>query len=403
MAERDPFREQNWSTVPIRDLGLTVEGTPLEPILQEFRKELETAGITRLRPHFYLSTEWGVPFGTVSIAIPFYLARPELVELQEKNTGHVEGMGRAEILRYLRHEMGHVVNYAYRLFEKEEWVVTFGSITQPYLDDYRPTPFSRRYVRHLPGWYAQKHPDEDWAETFAVWMTPGYDWRTEYAGQPAALAKLEHCDRVMALSRERDPVAAPTELDLDVGEISMSLEQYYKSLPRGEAEFPRGLDGALRAIFDEVGGTVEAAPPAAEGAAPSATRPAAALIRRAERDLLANVYRWTGHFPERTRGLVRHLGERAAALGLVYAEEREASVAVALTTLVTALAMNWVHGGSYGPEPAIPPPPREQRVALTIPRPQAAEGAEPRGSAPAPDSPTAIVPATSAPIVAREP
>src|SRR5215831_12250389 len=106
MPERDPFREQNWSTVPIRDLGLTVEGTPLEPILQEFRKELETAGITRLRPHFYLSTEWGVPFGTVSIAIPFYLARPELVELQEKNTGHVEGMGRAEILRYLRHEMG---------------------------------------------------------------------------------------------------------------------------------------------------------------------------------------------------------------------------------------------------------------------------------------------------------
>jgi len=295
------------------------------------------------------------------------------VELQEKNTGHVEGMGRAEILRYLRHEMGHVVNYAYRLFEKEEWVLAFGSITQPYLDDYRPTPFSRRYVRHLPGWYAQKHPDEDWAETFAVWMTPGVDWRGEYAGQPAALSKLEFCERTMSALREREPVAAPTELDLDVGEISMSLEQYYKSLPRGEAEFPRGLDGALRAIFDEVGGAAEGPPPTAGGTVPRVTRPAATLFRKSERDLLANVYRWTGHFPERTRTLVRFLAERAAALGLVYAEEREASVAVALTTLVTALAMNWVHGGTYGLEPGAPAPPREQRVAVTVPRPQAPE------------------------------
>ena len=396
MPERDPFREQNWSTVPIRDLGLTVEGTPLEPILQEFRKELLAAGITRLRPHFYLSTEWGVPFGTVSIAIPFYLARPELVELQEKNTGHVEGMGRAEILRYLRHEMGHVVNYAYRLFEKEEWVVAFGSITQPYLDDYRPTPFSRRYVRHLPGWYAQKHPDEDWAETFAVWMTPGVDWRAEYAGQQAALAKLEYCERTMVALREKDPVAAPTELDLDVGEISMSLEQYYKSLPHGEAEFPRGLDGALRTIFDEVGGTAEGAPHAGEGAAPRVTRPAATLFRKSERDLLANVYRWTGHFPERTRGLVRFLAERAAALGLVYAEEREASVAVALTTLVTALAMNWVHGGTYGPEPGLPAQPREQRVAVTIPRPQAPEP-EPRAPSVPPSVPSSPPPLPEVP------
>src|SRR5258705_3572707 len=245
MAERDPFRESNWSTVPIRDLGLTVAGTPLEPILDEFKGELERAGITRLKPRFYLSTEWGVPYGTTAIAIPFYLARPELLELQERNTGHVEGLSRREILRYLRHEMGHVVNYAYRLFEQEEWVLGFGSITQPYLDEYRPAPFSRRYVRHLPGWYAQKHPDEDWSETFAVWMTPGADWRAEYAGQPAALAKLEYCDRTMLALRERDPLDAPAELDEDVGEISMSLGQYYGSLPRGDAEYPPGPDRPL--------------------------------------------------------------------------------------------------------------------------------------------------------------
>ena len=25
---------------------------------------------------------------------------------------------------------------------------------------------------HLDPWYAQSHPDEDFAETFAVWLTP---------------------------------------------------------------------------------------------------------------------------------------------------------------------------------------------------------------------------------------
>jgi hypothetical protein len=342
MSPVDPFRESSWSTVPIRDLGLKFEGTPLEPILAEFQLEIERAGILHIRPRFYLSTEWGVPFGSIAIAIPFYLARPELLEMQERKAGHVEGLDRADILRYLRHEMGHVVNYGYRLFEQEEWIVHFGSITQPYLEDYRPSPFSRRFVRHLPGWYAQKHPDEDWSETFALWMTPGMDWRAEYASQPAALAKLEYCDRTMTAVREREPVDATAELDEDVGELSISVEQFYKAEPKGDPEFPRGLDGALRTIFDE-------AEPIPEGAAPPVRKPASALIRRAERALLANVHRWTGHFPERTRALVRHLAERSDQLGLVYVEEHEDAAEIGLTTLVTALAMNWVHDGTYGP------------------------------------------------------
>ncbi len=194
-ADPARFHESTlWST-PIRDLGLTIEGTRLEPILAEFEAELAAAALTRVRPRFYLSTEWGVPFGTVAIAIPFYLAHPDLTALHAERVGHVEGFDRADILRYLRHEMGHVVNYAYRLYDDEEWVKQFGSITQPYSEEYRPEPFSRRYVRHLPGWYAQKHPDEDWAETFAVWMTPGLDWRRQYGGWPVAAAKLAYCER----------------------------------------------------------------------------------------------------------------------------------------------------------------------------------------------------------------
>jgi hypothetical protein len=335
------FHESNlWST-PIRDLDLTIEGTRLEPIVREFKDELERAGLTRVTPRFYLSTEWGVPFETVAIAIPFYLARPDLTALHAERVGHVEGFDRADILRYLRHEMGHVVNYAYRLYDGEEWVKQFGSITQPYNEDYRPEPFSRRYVRHLPGWYAQKHPDEDWAETFAVWMTPGLDWRAEYAAWPVACAKLMYCERTMAALHGREPVVTSTELDEDVGEIEYSLGHYYRSDPAAP-EAPRGLDGALRAIFEDLG--------SAEGMSlDEPLVPAADLIRRLEPALLANVFRWTGHFPERTRVLVRFLAERAAQLRQGYAANREAAAIVAFTTLVTGLAMNYVQRGSYLP------------------------------------------------------
>lgn len=335
------FHEAPLTSRPIRDLGLSLEGTRLEPILEEFLRELDQVGITRLRPRFYLSTEWGVPFGTIAIAIPFYLARPELTELHATRAGFVEGTSDADILRYLRHEMGHVVNYAYELYEREDWVKLFGSITQPYVEEYRPEPFSRRYVRHLPGWYAQKHPDEDWAETFAVWMTPGADWRRDYAGWPEALAKLEYCDRLMGQLRDIDPPVTLSDLDEDVGELPYTLEELYRATSSPQGDLPAGLDGALRAIFEDLGEP--------EDASPSPRRPAAELIRRLEPDLMASVYRWTGHFPERTRALLRHLAAQAEALRQVYPEDREGAATVALTTLVTALAMNHVFRGSYLP------------------------------------------------------
>ncbi|HEX6644276.1 MAG TPA: putative zinc-binding metallopeptidase, partial [Gemmatimonadales bacterium] len=312
MAART-FQETNlWST-PIRDLGLTIEGTRLEPVIRGFERELELAGIRRLRPRFYLSTEWGVPFETVAIAIPFYLASPELTEMHAERVGVVEGFDPADILRYLRHEMGHVVNYAYCLYDREEWVKLFGSITQPYEDEYTPEPFSRRHVRHLDGWYAQKHPDEDWAETFAVWMTPGLDWRAEYAPWPVARAKLAWCDRVMAELADRDPEVTDDELDEDVGEIDYSIEDYYEdSLPEA-GDMPPGLDGALRAILTELPRQGQ-------------MHPLATMIRAHARSLARSVFTWTGHFPERTRELLRHLADRADALALAYPAPHETTV-----------------------------------------------------------------------------
>ena len=342
MAETQArFQEANLRTERIRDLGLSIEGTRLEPVIGEFKAEVEALQLAHLKPSFYLSTEWGVVFGSHSIALPFYLARPELEAIQVEQVGHLEGAGRAEILRYLRHEFGHVVNYAYHLYEDEEWVRQFGSMTQPYIEEYVPTPFSRRFVRHLPGWYAQKHPDEDWAETLAVWMTPAKDWRKTYKNWPTALAKLDYCDAVMHSLRDRPLVDLAEERDEDVGELSVSLSEYYSQLQKGEDAMPPGLEGALTAMFEDVD--------APDGSASVARKPAAALLKRMERELMDNVYRWTGHFPERTRTLVRHLATRAEELQQVYPEDQEARLQVAITTFVTALAMNFVHRGSYMP------------------------------------------------------
>src|SRR5262249_31558445 len=125
------FHEANLGT-RIRDLGLTIAGTDLESILHEFERELASKGVRQLQPRFYLSTEWGVPFGTVAIAIPFYLARRDLTDLHAQRVGHIEGNSRQDILRYLRHEMGHVVNYAYRLSNKPKWIHPFAALNQPH-------------------------------------------------------------------------------------------------------------------------------------------------------------------------------------------------------------------------------------------------------------------------------
>jgi hypothetical protein len=341
-ANEPAFHEAKLGSIRLQDLGLTLTGSPLEPLLQEFDAELQRVGIRRLRPRFYLSTEWGVPFGTVAIAIPFYLARPDLTALHAKRAGYVEGLSRGDILRYLRHEMGHVVNYAYRLYEQEDWVKHFGAITQPYEEDYRPQPFSRRYVRHLNGWYAQKHPDEDWAETFAVWMTPGVDWRAEYADWPEALAKLTYCDALLAALADREPLVTAVDLDEDVQELSYSIDQFYQGLSANPILLPPGLDGALRTIFEDF-----ASHGGERGNRPR--QPAGALIRRLEHELMANIYRWTGHFPERTQALLEHLAQRADHLQLVFSPDRQQEASVALTTFVTALAMNYVHRGTYLP------------------------------------------------------
>jgi Putative zinc-binding metallo-peptidase len=330
-SEESIVHEGNLGSKRLRDLGLTIHGTPLEVVLQEFQRELVACGVTQVRPHFYLSTEWGVPFDTISIAIPFYLARVDLTDFHAARGGLVEGGGPSDLLRYLRHEMGHVVNYAYRLYERSEWTNQFGDINLPYEEEYRPKPFSPRYVDHLPGWYAQKHPDEDWAETFAVWMTPGLNWRERYSLRPA-LAKLEYCDRVMAELREREPLTTAQDPDEDVGSLDFTLDEHYRAYDLDKVDIPVDLEQALRTIFGEPGKEP-----------PTTSHSAGNLIRRLGSTIAADVYRWTGWFPERVRHMLRELSDLAEKRNLTYEEDRETAAAIALTTFIAAVAMSRIN------------------------------------------------------------
>src|SRR6266850_2747688 len=184
--EKAPPDVKELLSKPIRDLGLKIEGSSVERFVLQLYRELEQKGLKKFRPKVYLSDEWGCPSEEPVIGIPFYLADPKLQKL-EREMNDLEDA--REIMMYLRHEAGHAFNYAYRLFATPEWRKRFGPFNRRYRDFYRPVPFSRRYVRHIAGWYAQKHPDEDFAVTFAVWLTPRSNWRRRYRDWPA-LAKL---------------------------------------------------------------------------------------------------------------------------------------------------------------------------------------------------------------------
>jgi hypothetical protein len=179
----------------------------------------------------------------------------------------------------------------------------------------------------------------------------GGRWRKSYANWPTALQKLEFCDRVLAELRDVEPLVSDVVLDEDVGELTYSVQDFFDRTKVGADPLPPGLEGALTAIFDDF--DVPEAPSDDETASASSKaasrKPAGALIRKMERELVANVFRWTGHFPEKSRPLVKHLAALADQLKQVYPADREAAASMAITTLVTALAMNHIHRGTYLP------------------------------------------------------
>jgi hypothetical protein len=230
------------------DLKLAIQGTELQDAILRLYRELELRGI-RFRPHCWLAQEWFSPDGIPGIAIPFYLAHRRLMSIERRLMREVEGGNRNWLMRILRHEAGHAIDSAYRLRRRAHWRAVFGPASLPYPDTYRPRPGSRRFVQHLGAWYAQAHPTEDFAETFAVWLKPHSPWRREYVGWPA-FAKLEFIDRLARdIGQVKPPVADRSTIE-EVGQETRTLRQHYEQkLARYRMPRRSGADELLLKVF----------------------------------------------------------------------------------------------------------------------------------------------------------
>lgn len=230
------------------DLKLVIAGTELEQAIERLYRELALRGI-RFRPHCWLAQEWFSPDGIPGIAIPFYLAHRRLMNIERRLMREVEGGNRNWLMRILRHEAGHAVDSAYRLRRRSRWREVFGSASLPYPDTYRPRPGSRRFVQHLGAWYAQAHPTEDFAETFAVWLKPRSPWRREYLGWPA-FAKLEFIDELAAEIGAVKPAVTDRSTIEDIAEETRSLREHYEQkLARYRMPRRSGADELLLKLF----------------------------------------------------------------------------------------------------------------------------------------------------------
>src|SRR5207253_1605934 len=200
--------------------------TGVEARIAQLNAELDARGLA-FRPHYWLSDEWFTPDGVPGIAIPFYLAHPRLAKLEKAEMLEVEGGDPESCMRILRHEAGHAIDNAYRLQRRPTRRRLFGDPNTEYPGYYTPKPYSKSYVQHLDHWYAQSHPDEDFAETFAVWLDPQSEWQTRYSGWPA-LRKLQYMDRTMrSVAGTRPRVRTKRHVDR-IGKIRRTLGEHYR-------------------------------------------------------------------------------------------------------------------------------------------------------------------------------
>ena len=339
MPRQNLSRKFPWASLPddellelrLKDLKLTIEGTWLEDCVLALHDELAQAGL-RVRPHAWISSEWFSPENTPGIAIPFYLAHPRLMRLERKMIIDVEGGTWRECMAILRHEAGHVIQHAYALSQRRAWQHLFGPSSRRYPRYYRPNPASRQFVQHLRLWYAQSHPDEDFAETFAVWLRPRSNWRTRYAGWPA-LKKLEYVDELMGeISRQRPLLKGRERVD-PIGSLTETLGEHYKKKQALYAfDTPKTYDRDLHRLFS---------------ADPKRRRSEAAstFLRRNRARVRKLVAKWTGEYQLTLDAVLDDMIARCRELNL-RAVGSEQKLVMDFTVLLTAKTMHALFGPS---------------------------------------------------------
>jgi Putative zinc-binding metallo-peptidase len=313
------------------DLGLSIAGTDLERHIGRVNAELRARGLTL--PHYWLSDEWFTPDGIPGVAIPFYLAHPRLAKLELDQMLEVEGGDPESCLMILRHEAGHAIDNAYELRRRRTRRKLFGNPQTPYPEYYTPKPYSKSFVQHLDHWYAQSHPDEDFAETFAVWLDPASMWSTRYATWPAE-PKLEYMDRLMReLSRTRPRIKSTREVDPLRRMRKTLAEHYAKKREHYGVDHPDYYESDLRNLFSD-------APQYAKN--PSAAR----FVRRVRKEVRSTVASFTDSYQYTIDQLLETIIDRCRELNLRLTDSEEATKSDFMVFL-TVQTMNYLHSGRH--------------------------------------------------------
>jgi hypothetical protein len=331
----DELTEEQILKSRICDFALTIEGTWLEECIKELYHELDSKHIV-FKPHCYLSDEWLTPDNEPIIGIPFYLAHPALIKIEKRMMYEAEGSTKASCMQLLRHETGHAINYAYGLFKKRKWKNIFGSMNAPYEDSYRFQAYSKNYVHHLEDFYAQCHPDEDFAETFAVWLTPSSHWETEYA-QWGASEKLHYVDEIMKTVCVEPPYFPVGKKYWESKKMRMTLAHYYKMKKKHRAEdFPDFHDAYLREIFIEL----------KEAMSNGNILYAEKFIRTYKKYLINVIAHMTDEKKYIIDELFRSIIKRCNELDLVLSSSVEITL-MRITSYLTTIVMNKRYTGKY--------------------------------------------------------
>jgi hypothetical protein len=313
------------------DLGLSIEGTPVEECIAQVNAELKARRL--ILPRYWLSDEWFTPDDVPGVAIPFYLAHPRLMKLELAQMLEVEGGDRDSCLRILRHEAGHAIDNAYQLRRRPTRRRVFGSPLVQYPEYYTPKPYSKSFVHHLDHWYAQSHPDEDFAETFAVWLDPASMWATRYAGWPVQ-RKLEYVDRLMRqLARERPRLKSKRIVD-PVSRLRKTLGEHYKKKREHYGlDHPDFYESDLRNLFSD-------APAYAKN------QPAAKFLGKIRKDVRSTVASFTDSYQYTIDQLIVKIIQRCKDLNLKLTDSEEATK-VDFTIFLTVQTMNYLHSGRH--------------------------------------------------------
>ena len=307
------------------DLKLHIPDSPLAPRIETLYRDLTAKGL-RFRPHFWLSDDWFCPDGIPGIAIPFYLAHKRLTRLEKNLTMDVEGGDKQWCMNLLRHETAHALLNAYRLHRRKDWQRAFGNPKKKYPNTYWPRPYDKHFVLNLPNWYAQSHPHEDWAETFAVWLRPNSDWQRRYADWPA-IKKLRYVDQLMSELNDLPVRVKNRKHSYPLSQLKITLREYYEDkLRRYNADGPEFIDRDLYKLFGH--------PKRA-----SRNEMASAFLLRVRREVIESVESWGGEYRYRIDRTIRRMAQRCDELGLQMNWKQD-KVKIELVACLTMLVLD---------------------------------------------------------------